>query len=96
MPYEFKVGDKGRSPGGRKYEVVAKANDKIVVMLSDDIEAVYDVRDLYGCRTGSSLRYDLGDLLPPETRHHVHQCVHVWRPWLSNERGSRKMHGSIL
>lgn len=67
MPYEFKVGNKGSSLGGvSKYEVVAKANDKIVVMLSNNVEAVYDVRDQYGCRTGSSLRYDLGDLLPPE------------------------------
>lgn len=78
MPYEFKVGDKGRSLGGRKYEVVAKANDKIVVMLSDDVEAVYDVRDLYGCRTGSSLRYDLGDLLPPEPRR-VTMYINVYR-----------------
>ena len=79
MPYEFKVGDKGSSLGGAsKYEVVAKANDKIVVMLSNNVEAVYDVRDQYGRRTGSSLRYDFGALLPPEPSR-VTMYINVYR-----------------
>jgi hypothetical protein len=79
MPYEFKVGDKGSSLGGvSKYEVVAKANDKIVVMLSNNVEAVYDVRDQYGRRTGSSLRYDFGALLPPEPSR-VTMYINVYR-----------------